>query len=406
MSNRFALRKAETETPVLRPVSIQRHVEPLRPRIEIPVCDPSPAWAEARALIERGQHLARQDEWETLGREICEADKAHAMTQGLRATAALLAQGARSDALEAGRTAADLAEAETARSIMATLEINREEMPQCPATAYIVAMAHVDMARAWAGASQPKALSAPRRAAFEWHMSAAARLADEYDPFEMQSALWAAVRCQVLVIDPMPAQRIADDYEDLIDLEPQNPDHLRAFGRDLLPRSFGNREMLDRESRRTAARTADIWGVGGYAWVQMGAIERDPDALRWLDSELFAEGLHDILARHPEQDMVNRLAAFCGLTASAASAPGTVQARISDCFNWIAQDYLYELHPAVWAHAPAPRHESTGEMSHDEMVKRGRTRAISALAEHFAPLLDNGRRLVFTPDGLRMPRMG
>lgn len=406
LSNRFAMFRSETEVVPPRREVANRQVEPLRPRIEIPLCDPSPAHAEAQALVRRGQHLARQDEWEVLGRELCAADQARVLTCGLQSRAALLAQGARSDVIEAGRAAADRAEAASARAILATLEMNMEDAPDCPAVAYTVAMAHLDMAGAWAGASSPSALSAPRRTAWDGHMQAAARLADRFDPFETGSPLWAEVRCRVLAIDPEPTQRLSDDFEDLIDLEPGNPDHLRAFGAALLPRAFGNREMLNRESRRMALITSDVWGMGGYAWVQMGAVEADPTALRWLDGELFAEGLHDILDRQPQQDMVNRLAAFCGLTASAVAVPGTVQARISDCFNWIAQDHLHELHPAVWALAPAPRAEKSGEAVDDDLVKRGRTRAFSALAEHFAPLLDNGRRLVFTPEGLKMPRMG
>ncbi|WGW03280.1 hypothetical protein [Tropicibacter oceani] len=390
-------RKAEPRAP--------RKVEPLRPRIEIPVRDPSPAHKIAEGYRDRGRFLARQEEWETLGREICAADRDRLLTKGLRSVAALLAEGARSDAVEAGRAAVQKGEANAARAILTALELNMEEIPDCPATAYVVAMAHIDLARAWAGASRAADLSPPRFMSFKEHMGLAAELADRFDPFETQSPLWAEVRCRVLDIDPRPSQRVCDDYEDLIDLEPGNPDHLRALGRDLLPRRFGNRETLEREARRAAMRTEDVWGVGGYSWVYMGAIEKDPDALRGLDADLFAEGLHDILSRHPGQDMANRLAAFTGMTASSVSAPGTIQARISDCFNWIAQDHLHELHPAVWALAPAPSREERVEIETCDLVKRGRTRAISALAEHFAPLLDGGRRLVFTPQGLQMPRL-
>lgn len=405
LTSRFTLRKPESAPVADRPKAEPRSVQPLRPRIEIPLRDPSPAYQAAMTYRERGQYLARQDEWETLGREICAADQDRVLTKGLRSVASLLAEGARADAVEAGRAAVIKGESEAARAILATLEINMDDLPECPAMAYVVAMAHIDLARAWAGASRQNDLSPPRQMAFVEHMGLAAEQADRFDPFETQSALWADVRCRVLEVDPRPAQRVADDYEDLIDLEPANPDHLRAFGRDLLPRRFGNRETLDREARRTATRTADVWGMGGYSWIMMGAIEREPNALRWLDADLFSEGLHDILSRHPGQDMVNRLAAFTGMTASRASAPGTVQARISDCFNWIAQDHLHELHPAVWALAPAPGRETRIEIEDRDIVKRGRTRAYSALAEHFAPLLDGGRRLVFTPQGLQMPRI-
>lgn len=406
LSTKFAFRKPGRPMALKRPVTVMRQVEPLGPRVDIPVRDPSPDWEETQTFLARGQHLARQDAWEELGPEICEADKTHSMTCGLTSIAALLSQGARSDAVSAARAAANKAEAHTARAILATLEMNLEDAPDCPAIAYTVAMANIEVAHAWAGASSPKQLSPQRREAFEWHMQTAAAFADQFDPFETQSALWAMVRCQVLNIDPRPGQRIADDYEDLIDLDPSNPDNLRAFGRDMLPSRFGNREMLDREARRTTMRTSDVWGMGAYSWIMIGAIEKDATALRWIDPELFAEGLHDILARHPGQHMVNRLAAFCGLSASSTSIPGTSEARISNCFNWIAQDHLYEIHPAVWANAPTPGlEERADESDRDALIKRGRTRAVSAIAEHFAPLLNNGRRLVFSPNGLKMPRM-
>ncbi len=38
------------------------------------------------------------------------------------------------------------------------------------------------------------------------------------------------------------------------------------------PAAFGSWEMLERQARRTAERTRDLWGAGGYAWVYIGAL--------------------------------------------------------------------------------------------------------------------------------------
>ncbi len=402
---RFAAQRTEPESPdahrtrVLRPVT---KVPPLRPRVEIPVRDPSPETEARAALFARGQFLARQEDWETLALEIAGADRARKLTPGLRSQAFLLSDAARADIREAVTQAASRLDATGSMTPLDALEAVSEEMPDCPTFSNVLAMAHLDAAAAWRGERSPVDLPADRRAPYDRHMTAAIALTDRFDPFEHDSPLWAQVRCAVLEADPAPRERVADDYEDLIDLDPCNPHHLIALGRDLCPARFGDWDRLDVQARRTAARTADVWGAGGYVWVYFGVLSARSGALRRLDAELFVEGLHDILSANPTQDMANLLAAFTGFTLGTTSPSGSAQRRLTECFGWIAQDYLREIHPLTWAEAALPRKHQSDDAEDADPVRRGRMRALTSLAEFYAPALEAGRRLVFGEGGLHM----
>ncbi|MGP6085726.1 hypothetical protein [Antarctobacter jejuensis] len=391
-----------TDTPKARVPRPLPSVPPLRTRVEIPICDPAPDAEACASLRQRGQFLARQEDWETLAQEIETADNARQLTPGLRGVAALLCEGARSDVRAAIVQASARQNAAEGLAAFEALETVLEDLPDCPAFASVLALAHVDAAKVWRGARSLADLPENRRACFDHHMAAATALSDRYDPFQHGSALWAQVRCLVLDADPNPRERVTDDYEDLIDLDPGNPGHFRDLGRELRPARFGNWDLLDQQARRTAAQTADVWGVGGYTWVYFGVLSADSGAFRRLDAELFAEGLHDILSRRPTQEMANLLAALTGFTLGSASMNGSAHRRLAECFGWIAQDHLREIHPRIWAEAACPRHDPDAEPEDRDLVKRGRMRALSSLTQFYAPALDAGRRLVFDADGMRM----
>ncbi|WP_323769873.1 hypothetical protein [Antarctobacter sp.] len=370
-----------------------------QPRVEIPVCEVDPASKDAARLRARGQFLARQDDWEQMAAEIRTADTSRALTAGLQSQAVLMCEGARQDITEAIAEGVDRGDALSVQAAVASLEPLLSEQPGCPIIAYIVAMAHVDAARAWKGTALTGDLPPERDEAYARHMAAAARLNDQFDPFEHETPLWAMVRCAVLEVDPQPHARVADDFEDLIDLDPGNPHHLVQFGCALRPIRFGSWEMLEAQARRTALRTSDVWGVGGYTWVYLGALAEDQGAFRRLDADLFVEGLHDILSRHPSQATVNRMAALIAYRVSGQVDVGGTRQRIADCFGWVVQDHLRELHPLIWAESPA--RASAPCFDKIDMARLGQTRALATLTEFFAPAPNAGRRLVFAPDGMR-----
>lgn len=374
-------------------------VPQLRPQVEIPARDPDPEMLEHLGHLDRGRHLARQDNWDVLSREIRLAEQERRKTCGLTSVASLLSQGARSDAVEAVHMAIGRGDARGARGAMAALATIREDYPDDPVMAHVVAMAQVDLANAWAAGRSAEDLPEAHRDGYDGAMQVASALADQFDPFELDSPLWAEARCAVLPADPRPAARAADDYEDLIELDPGCPHHMIALGGALLPGSFGTMTTLDTQARRVASLTSDFWGAGGYVFTMMGAMERDTVALRRTDPELFAEGLHDIMTRRCGPTVVNRLAAFCGVTAQAPDMTGPARDRIADCFTWIAADHLTELHPRLWAEAPIPGAEP---LYGDAPERRGKARAHAALAQHFAAQVDAGQKLVFTAAGMQV----
>ncbi|MCR8546355.1 hypothetical protein M4578_00830 [Salipiger sp. P9] len=367
------------------------------PQIEIPVRDTAPDAADRGRLRTQGRFLARQEDWDTLARGLHEADSQRAATTGGTPVVRLLAEGAHSDALDSALAAVTRDDPTAARSILFGLRDAIDRVDRDPWLAYTQALAHLSVARAWTARPGAPTLTALRLDARAQHLETAQRLTARFDPLECDSPALAALRCGLLELDPRPDRRVIDDYEDLIDLDPACPDHMRALGRDLTPARFGSWDRLDREARRTAGRTADLWGTGGYVWVWLDALAgADGGGFAHVDAELFAEGLHDILQRRPDQHMVNLLAAYCGLTLSGAAAPGSARARIAGCFGWIAQDHLREVHPDLWARArPLP-----GGADGGDALRRGRSRALSALAEHFAHHLRRGRKLRFTDRGV------
>ncbi|MCR9275780.1 MULTISPECIES: hypothetical protein [Mameliella] len=394
VSARLSSRPAVPVGTSVAPTPAPRHAP-----VDIPICDPGPDALACETLRARGQFLARQDDWEQLAKEIATAEAARQQTPGLRSAASMLAEGARRDMTTAIAEAVARGKPREVQAAVAALEPLLAEMPACPVIAQIIAMVHVETARAWRAAPDTGLPASDRQAAFARHMAAATRLNDRFDPFEHQSPLWAVVRCAVLEADPAPQDRVADDFEDLIDLDPGNPWHMWQFGKALRPARFGSWEQLDAQARRTAARTGDLWGSGGYAWIYLGALCEEAGAFARLDAELFVEGLHDILTRHPTQDMANRMAALVGHTLGGPTRAGSTRRRVADCLGWIAQDHLRELHPQVWAEAPE---RSPGARLDCSAAKPGEVRALDCLTEFYAPALEAGRRLRFGPDGMRM----
>ncbi|MFZ5964608.1 hypothetical protein ACOXXX_16805 [Thalassococcus sp. BH17M4-6] len=386
-------------SPRPRTVPVSAGPAPILPSIDIPVRELGDDEVQRARYFAQGQFLARQEDWAELGRLIRTFDQQRLKTSGGAPVPELLARGARADAVEVAREAARRGDARAAHLPVQALEEVYAELGEDHGVALVVARTHLEIGREWHGGGPTHDLSEARKSLFLAHLGAAARIIDRFDAFERDAPSLAALRCDLLAAETAAQDRVADDYEDLIDLDPLCPRHMRALGRDLLPDRYGSYATLDAEARRTAARTADIWGHGGYAWVYFDALALDPAAFRGLDAELFVEGLHDILATRTDQHMANVLAAYTGLALSGRSARGSARARVADCFNWIVCDHLREIHPMIWAAAPTAANAAHVKGAEDG-ARRGRVRALSALAEHFASEIRAGHRIVFDPSGL------
>lgn len=378
--------------------------------LSIPVLDQSPDDRACRVAHLRGQFLARQDRWQDLAREIGAADKDRKKTPGGMPVADLLAYGARADVVQAAEHALqDERPADDAPLIdgIIALEAMRRDFPDDPVITLIVALTHIDVGWAWRGTGWDTDVPKLNRSRCAAHFDRASHLLSPLCAIELDSPLTAAAQCALLAGQRDPETRIADDYEDLIDLDPQNHRHMRALGNHLLPRWFGSYEQLELEARRTAARTQDVWGAGGYTWVCFDAIALDEQACARVDVDFFVDGLRDIVKSRPDQAMINLLAAYCsialrhGLGQSAeADLPRT---QIAGCADWLIRDHLTELHPMIWAHAAEGFDNNSRVSSVSRFAAHGRASALQVIADQFRDDIEQGSRVTFTPEG---PELG
>ena len=374
--------------------------------LSIPVTDQSADDIACHEAHSRGQFLARQDRWDELATEITAADKARDATPGGMPIADLLAYGARADvilgvehALQDGHTAGDGPLIDG----ISALETVQRDFENEPVITLIVALAHMDVGWAWRGTGWETVVPKLNRTRCAAHFDRAQHLLSPLCGIELDSPMLAAARCALLAGQRDPQSRIADDYEDLIDLDPYNYRHMRALGNHLLPRWFGSYQQLELEARRTASRTQDIWGAGGYTWVCFDAIATDDQACARVDVEFFIDGMRDILKASPDQAMVNLMAAYCSVAMrhglglnSEADLP---RVQIADCAKWLIRDHLTELHPMIWAHAGEGFDNNSRVTSLSRFAARGRADAYQVIADQFREDIDNGRRITFTPDG-------
>lgn len=376
--------------------------------LTIPVRDKAPDDTAWRAAQERGQFLARQERWEDLAREMRQADEKRECTPGGVPIAELLAFGARSDvvlaaehALREERAPRDGALIEGIKG----LEIARRELGNDPHMSALVAQAHLDIGWAWRGETGQDEIAPLNRKRCLAHFERATKLMAPFNGLELDSPMVAATQCALLVGQADAGARVSDDYEDLIDLDPNNHRHMRALGCHLLPRWFGTYDELELQARRTAARTQDIWGAGGYTWVYFDAMALDEVACEQVDLDFFIDGLHDIIATHPEQEMINLLAAFCAVAIRQGEDISALadqnRAEIADCANWLIRDHLTEVHPMVWAHALTGFDNNLRVTSVNRFAARGKRFALQAIGELFCEEIGRGAHITFTPQGPR-----
>lgn len=384
---------------------------PLNPEdcLDIPVRDVTDDQRIRDETWDNGRHLARQDRWSCFADAMIRAEADRMATPSGMPLADLLALGARSDVVLAAEHAlmdGHLPGDAPLSAGVAMLEEVLEEYPHSYPIALTVALAHVDIGWAWRGTGWDATVPRPNRAAFQRHFERAHDILAPYCGLELDSPAVAAARCALLAADADPRARIADDYEDLIDLDPRNHRHMRALGTHLLPRWFGSYAQLDLEARRTAARTQDIWGLGAYTWVYLDAIASDETACTHVDLEFFLDGLRDIVTARPDQRMINLLTAYCAVTMQQRlgfeSTADYTRTRIADCAGWLIRDHLTEVHPLIWAHAAEGADTAARITSANRFMARGRSDALQAICDNFSEDILRGHRVLFTPEGPRL----
>ncbi|WP_088624030.1 hypothetical protein [Oceanicola sp. 22II-s10i] len=359
-----------------------------------------------QTYIGKGQFLVRQDQWDVLGRLIAETDRNRETIMDGQSHAALLSLGARSDFVEAARVAVAAGEAPDT-SIIASLEEALEDYSSSWGVGVVVAQAHMDIGMAMLGPRRPSARPPADNPEFLYHFRRAGEILDQFCPVEENSALLAEARCTALLGAPDARDRVADDYADLIDLDPTNPRHMRTYGLQLLPRWFGSFEMLDDQAHETAERTEDLWGDAGYAWVWLDVLRAVPEAAGRLDLDRYLEGLNDILQFRPGQRMANLIAAHCGIVMDPSSAPDDMRAgarenraAIHERFGKVLRNDLRELYPRYWAEAQ--QSPFVALPASDVLAEEGEAIARSLISREFHEELAQGHIVEFTAEGVHL----
>ena len=367
----------------------------------------------ARAVYQdQGQKLARQENWQKLSDNIQHAEDCRLSTAGGESAAMLLAFGARSDVVSVAEDALYDETEPSPEGINALEEMLAENYGDY-ACALVTALAHVDIGWAWRNAA-PEGKADLHLLRFKEHFKRAEDILGPYDGVDLDAPCLAAAQCALLASRPQPGTRVADDYEVLIDLDPDSPRHMRSLGQHLLPAYYGDYAQLELEARRTAARTGDIWGHGGYTWVYFDALALDPAAADRLDAEFFIEGMQDILFRHPNQHVVNLLAAFCAITMgpeASDTSPGNVpvertRRQLHDFLDDILTRHLKELHPLIWSQTLLSPGLTRSLPSRRSLVTKGRHTALKVIAERFSDEITNGHSVTFSASGMCLvPRL-
>ncbi|KIC47040.1 MAG: hypothetical protein AB3N07_04565 [Ruegeria sp.] len=377
--------------------------------LNIPVAQPGTDALIGHKTIERGRYLARQGLWSHLSAEMATADTAGDTTPCGQSITELLAFGARSDVVLAVEHALSDGKAITDYDLLcgiSELESEMNDHPGDPMIALVVALAHIDLAWAWRGKTPEAKLPRLHRSRCAAHFDRASVILSECRELAKNSPAIAAGDCALLAGHRTANARAADKFETLISLDPHNHRHMRVMGAHLLPRFFGSYEKLENQALRMAAKTQAVWGAGGYTWVQFDAIAQDDEACARVDVDYFLDGLRDIVARRPDQETINLLAAYCAITLKNRMGRNEkadrARQRICDAADWLIRDHLTELHPLIWAHAANGFNNSLRVSSAERFAALGHRDALRAIGNLFREELRSGLNVTFTPSGLQL----
>lgn len=361
---------------------------------------------ERDAHRKRGLFLGRQEAWEELSGELRISDDLRERTSGTMPVSELLSYGARSDVVLAAEHALLDGKPDRNAPMLAgieALELMLAEGANDPMCAVLVAQSHMDLGWAWRGRMTAASKQRQNVEAFEAHFDRAKDILDDVGESCSQSPFYHRAKCALNGAGIHAKEQIARDYEHLIDLDPKDPGPMRALGTYLSPKWFGSIDLLEVEARRTAARTQETWGAGGYTWVMFDTLGSNPEVCENLDAAFFIEGLHDIATRLKDQHSINLLAAYCAYLdgpASDDSRPGeTVKRDIANCASWIVRDHMTELHPLIWAHAATGFANNVAVSSPRRFAAKGQHDALQVIAQLFQREIAQGRRIIFTAEG-------
>lgn len=348
----------------------------------LPVCPESRHDRSRNAYFAKGQFLARQDRWDMLGRLIAETDRNRVFTPAGEALAAVLAVGARDDAVRHARGAITDPTSPLPGGIAALAEV-AAEMPGSWAVTLVAARAQIDCAWAYEGQVDPYALQFGVTEAFIERFTVATELLLQAEETAPDSVEIAAAKCDLLAAVPEADTLVDALHRDVVALDPRNPGRLRSYGVHLLPRWYGSYSHLSDMADDMADALRAEWGDRAYAWMCFDALRLDPEAGGALDADRFVAGLNAILTFNADPHLANLVTAYVDSMKPAedpediSSSARATRRRIHAALPDLADRHLTELHPQVWARA-----DSLPGATHMGPLSSGRIAAATAQARN------------------------
>ena len=171
----------------------------------------------------------------------------------------------------------------------------------------------------YADFSRPEAL-----ARFGVHLDAAhARIAD-LDAEALDAPLLASLQFQARIGSNIETPALRQLHKRWMALDPGNMEALATLGFHLLPRWYGDYEVLAEAAQEAFATSHDRTGTAAYAAVYLGAVRCDTEALLTLDMPRFREGLIDMVCHAPDPDVMCNLicAQLQGMSVPTSSIAG------------------------------------------------------------------------------------
>lgn len=254
-----------------------------------------------------------------------------------------------------------------------------------------LALAHKTAAWARRGGDYADQVTEEGWEGYQLHMERAQEVLAECIAHHPQSAMLARLHAHSLVGAADADREVIEAFEHALALDPTNWNFCSAFGFHLLPRWYGDYDQLDIAARRHLAATEADAGAAAYAAFYMEALERDPGCFLMIDTDLFKQGVLDLLTHVGSgQRLVNYTLATLSLLLAPRMSDhregweGIPEARAAlyPVVRAIMEDHLTCIMPQFWAN--------------------GENQARIALWEAFDPEIRVGMILRVTEDGIQL----
>ncbi|SEF88411.1 hypothetical protein SAMN04488045_1104 [Thalassococcus halodurans] len=305
-------------------------------------------WSD-RDAFDTGRKLARQDDWDLLSALMMDADEGRNATREGTPLCEALAKGARADAIMVAQSAARRGECDDAAACLQQLEDVYSEDNLDPACGFVLAMAHLDTARAFATPTDDAVSPESKK-----HFKRAEEIFQCFGNQKDSSLLIALLRCALIDARPNHCKDLAPAYDALIAADPQNPRHLRHYGRSLVTRGIAPEDI--------AADMADLYDLQAYIWIYVGALAQDAMIVSSLNVQKFVIGVRKVLSGRTSQVTANRLAAACAKAARTMPENSRAQTVLSECAEWVSDNHIRQVQPDIWhgiIGTEQPKHPNT-----------------------------------------------